>query len=42
MDRLLHTTVGIDLNFAVVSPSEADWQSELQFPSACFLANRFQ
>jgi len=36
------TTIGIDLDSAVVSPSETDWQSELQFPTACFLANRFQ
>ena len=42
MHCLLHTTVGIDLDFAVGCPSETDWQSELKFPAACFLANRFQ
>jgi hypothetical protein len=42
MHCLLHTTVGIDLDFAVVSPSETDWQSELKFSTACFLAHRFQ
>src|ERR1700693_5856311 len=42
MHCLLHTTVGIDLDFAAGSPSKTDWQSELEFPAACFLANRFQ
>jgi hypothetical protein len=42
MHCLLHTTVGIDLDFAVGRPSETDWQPELEFATACFLANRFQ
>src|SRR2546422_824781 len=42
MHGLLHTTIGIDLDFAVGGPSETDWQSELEFPAASFLANRLQ
>ncbi len=42
MHCLLHTTVGIDLDFAVGGPPETDWQSELEFPAASFLANRLQ
>ena len=42
MHGLLHTTVGIDLDLAVVGPAKTDGQSELQLPAACFLSNGFQ
>jgi hypothetical protein len=36
MDCLLHTTVWIDLDFAVGGTSETEWQSELEFPRSAF------
>ncbi len=42
MHGMLHTAVRIHLDLAVLSPSEADRQTELQLTSACLLPNGFE